>query len=448
MSFLADAYNGVANWARGDNNWHTTMSVFAAAVRDDIADLVGVSLTNNVVYSVASPSSAVDIALTAASGRIQRVTMTAASKSVILPDATTVVGGMPCRITNAGSNTFDVKDFGGTVLMADVAAGSTVTYALADGATQAGVWHVEITSATIAVASASPLQIRRIAWNSLQLLLTTSISTGAWLNGQLWELLSDEWGATSTNETYDATGNFYHNAGTYTVDQCTGGTASANVEVAPASNAVDDDFTISYWHPNVVPAWWQYTFAASKAIRKVVLYPNAGQTITGSIQYWNGSAWAESGATFTAASNPTTIYPTSGDSTQWRVNITAASVSNFSVLEIEMMEALAAVDMTLVSPAITAPASAVVEQTTYFLWNDISTTAVLGTDLTVTHSNDGNTTKGTATLTDLGDFDGTYKLVEAKTATGMGTGTTPVVEIKTLNAKEQRIKPHVWGYTN
>ena len=327
---------------------------------------------------------------------------------------------------------------------------------------------------------ATDLQNRRIAWNAMQLMLTTSISSGAWLSGQLWELLTDEWGATSTGETYDATGDFYTNgstsedgnyggtAGTTSgfgdsdvnrkniglqfTASATGTIASAKINVSgviSAFNCHAELWSDSAGSPGVQIGTDSATVALSSTGEKTFAFATPPSVTTstvywliltdedggtGSVQIDGITGTASHGAGYHDTITSITdggIPPSATD--EWRIGISLVSAS----------------DMTLVSPAVAAaPSMQPVEQTTYFLWNDISTTAVLGTDLTVTNSNDGNTTKGAATLTDLGDFDGTYRLVEAKATSGMGTGTTPAVEIKTLNSKEQRIKPHLLGWTD
>lgn len=85
-------------------------------------------------------SSAVDITLTAASGILQNIAMTAANKHVILPDATTVGKGFPISaVKNTGTYPFGVKRNGGTFLCR-LNPGQTVVLGCADNSTSAGVW--------------------------------------------------------------------------------------------------------------------------------------------------------------------------------------------------------------------------------------------------------------------------------------------------------------------
>jgi hypothetical protein len=85
-------------------------------------------------------TSAVNITLTAASNRVQAVTMTVTALSVILPVATTLTtGGALFVIKNYGTNTFAVRNSAGTML-APVAEGQVVSLYLSNNSTSAGVW--------------------------------------------------------------------------------------------------------------------------------------------------------------------------------------------------------------------------------------------------------------------------------------------------------------------
>lgn len=88
----------------------------------------------------AETSSAVDITLTAASYRVQAVTMTAADKSVILPDATTLsTGGELFVVKNSGNYAFCLRDATG-VLLAKLSPGQCAGVHLVNAGLSAGVW--------------------------------------------------------------------------------------------------------------------------------------------------------------------------------------------------------------------------------------------------------------------------------------------------------------------
>ena len=87
-------------------------------------------------------SSAVDITLTSSSNRVQNVSMTAASKAVILPNATTLTAGGPTfLILNNGVISFVVKNNSGAVLQT-VAPNSSVLLSLASTSTSDGRWDL------------------------------------------------------------------------------------------------------------------------------------------------------------------------------------------------------------------------------------------------------------------------------------------------------------------
>jgi len=89
-------------------------------------------------------SSAVDITLTSASTQVQNVTMTAADKAVILPDATTLTTkGFPVFvIINDGVYPFSIKNNSGAVIV-NVSPSNSVELNLISNSTSAGVFAKE-----------------------------------------------------------------------------------------------------------------------------------------------------------------------------------------------------------------------------------------------------------------------------------------------------------------
>lgn len=87
-------------------------------------------------------SSAVDIALTSASGRLQIISMTASSKKVTMPSASTLNKGAPVFVfQNAGQYRFAVHKYGGAFLCY-VNPGQVVALHCSDISSGAGVWQV------------------------------------------------------------------------------------------------------------------------------------------------------------------------------------------------------------------------------------------------------------------------------------------------------------------
>ena len=84
-------------------------------------------------------TSAVDITLTTSDPRKINVNMTAASKALIMPAATTYSNGNDWVIINSGANAFTIKDStGGTIIAANT--GNTYYVMLTSNATAAGTW--------------------------------------------------------------------------------------------------------------------------------------------------------------------------------------------------------------------------------------------------------------------------------------------------------------------
>ncbi len=87
-------------------------------------------------------SSAVDVVLTSASGRLQILSMTAPGKKATLPAATTLQKGTSIFvIKNAGLYRFAVHKNGG-LFLCYVQPGQVISFSCSDISTAAGVWHV------------------------------------------------------------------------------------------------------------------------------------------------------------------------------------------------------------------------------------------------------------------------------------------------------------------
>lgn len=85
-------------------------------------------------------SSAVDLTLTATGGRLQVISMTAASKKVKMPNATTLEKGSPVKvIKNAGLFRFSVVRDDGVFICA-IEPGKIVAFSCSDTSSAAGVW--------------------------------------------------------------------------------------------------------------------------------------------------------------------------------------------------------------------------------------------------------------------------------------------------------------------
>lgn len=98
-----------------------------------------------------------------------------------------------------------------------------------------------------------------------------------------------------------------------------------------------------------------------------------------------------------------------------------------------------ATDMTLRPTAVTLPTGNPLDMSMYFRVRDIDAVTE-GTDRVVKASIDGGTTWATATITSLGDYGSTDKLIRADADVSAQTGSSFVWEVTTANSKEQQIK--------
>ena len=148
-----------SNFLRGDNTWNAPQAGFSGAT---------------------TTSSAVDITLTNASTQTQFVTMTAANKGVILPDATTLTTkGTPIfQIVNNGTFPFFIKNNAGFNLT-QVQPGGSATLTLVDNSTSNGRFSIS-SIPTSNNASTYPItSLVNLAYSTPQLVKsgTTGIST-------------------------------------------------------------------------------------------------------------------------------------------------------------------------------------------------------------------------------------------------------------------------------
>ena len=96
--------------------------------------------TPNTAGGATTVSQGTSLTLTSASNRVQVVSLTAGSLSVILPDATTLSAGGPTFIiTNGGFNSFTLKINGGTII-ATLLSGQSIMCEVYDISTAAGLW--------------------------------------------------------------------------------------------------------------------------------------------------------------------------------------------------------------------------------------------------------------------------------------------------------------------
>jgi hypothetical protein len=299
----------------------------------------------------------------------------------------------------------------------------------------------------------------QIALTNLRLLLNSGVASGALVQGYQWELATDEWGATSTDETYTAGSPNYYTNGGYGSDVLTGSftyTVSETVSAGSVANIYDNN-TATYvqWGASVATAvkWMNVQLTSAGAYQRFNFWveaPSATYDVTAKVQGSND------GSSYTDLASIATFTLTSGAGGQWRtIDFTSNStsylhyrlymtLSNSSGVNIRLNEAeliaYSVTNMTLLPPSSVSVSSAPTYMDAYCLWKDDSGTAVLGTDFTVELSRDGGTTYTTATLTNLASYDGTYSIIKARASvSAQPSGTSMKARIKTLNTKAQRV---------
>lgn len=303
---------------------------------------------------------------------------------------------------------------------------------------------------------------RQIAHVRMQQTLETSVSSGTWADGYQWDLASDEWAAGASGQTYDVSGIYYHNPLVYLSDVLAGITMSASTAGGSPVSMINDSNTTTYWQPNNLATsnWVKAHLPSAKKIGRYRVFVHDLDTTTVTQIILQGSdtgsfsgeetvidTWDSPSLTHNGWSERTVTNDTSYGYYRWMItDISGDRRLNWASLE--GIEVVTPTDMTLVSPSVPAPAASVIsEMTAHFLYKDDEGTSLIGTDLTVELSANGGTNYVQATLTDLGDFDGTFSLVEAK-GVPSPSGTVPKIRIKTLNNKSQRVKgPVLLGWT-
>jgi hypothetical protein len=98
-------------------------------------------VTSTIAQGGTDVSSAVDVTLTNASTQIQNITMTAAGRFVVLPNATTLgEGANTFIINNRGTTAFGVKNAAGEIILALAPSQNQSVFSLLDNSTSAGKW--------------------------------------------------------------------------------------------------------------------------------------------------------------------------------------------------------------------------------------------------------------------------------------------------------------------
>ena len=326
----------------------------------------------------------------------------------------------------------------------------------------------------------------QIALTNLRQILNTGVSTGALVQGRQWELATDEWGATSTNETYTSgSPNYYGNPGIIITNSAaaewngaTGTYTFSGSNIASNAYPGNSIRTNLSYVGDVAMQMSSYS-GSDYPHNDIYFYPTASDgSFTSSnadfaglgalagmfgVEFGSTTGWS---ATYAKASQGTgsyvwgDIFKLAREGTAVKLYKNGAVVFTFSqtssgairfacstphnagaidIRNVSWTYGGGVLNMTLLPPAAVSLSASPTYADLYILYKDDSGTAVLGTDLTAELSRDGATWT-VATLTVLASFDGTYSVVRARASlAAQPVGTTLTCRIKTLNTKAQRV---------
>lgn len=323
-----------------------------------------------------------------------------------------------------------------------------------------------LTSDLVGLTSTDSVARDQIALTNMRLMLSTAVATGPLVQGKHWELTTDEWGGTSTNETYvNGVISYYASSYSAAVSQAAGtaiGNLTGNGGLAAAfdgntnqARAACADSGSAVAAGYVGKDWGAGT---TRVITSAVVdsaddngFSNSFNTGTntlvlqGSTDNFSGSV-VDLGTTVTAAEGASRLTETitaSDVSTAYRYHRIKITNSNggtqvYCCAEVVFTERVNT-NMTLIPDAAVSLSVAPTYMDVFVLYKDDSGSAVMGTDLTIEGSRDDSTyTAGT--ITTIASYDASYSLIKARIdVSGQPSGTSLSCRIKTLNNKAQRI---------
>ena len=298
----------------------------------------------------------------------------------------------------------------------------------------------------------------RAALNALRIMSSTSITTAEHVAGHLWELETDEWGASSADEAHVVTAglNFYANLPERLINPTVEATAVTPSGTLQVNRPVSELF-------NGLTTFDVLGGGGASTTTNVLIQWPAARVISRAraflgIDPLNGNRGradlygSQDNVNFTLIGSTGSIGPFTGF---LDINLTDTTTSyNFHIVqivsttdgvrirELELYEDAGGGDMTLTSPALPAaarPADPPDLVTAYFLYRDASGGARLGTDLTVRGSRDGvSFIPGAPEV--LAAYDGDWSFVKASfDLSGEPPGVDLRLEIATVGGREQRV---------
>jgi ribosome assembly protein YihI (activator of Der GTPase) len=320
---------------------------------------------------------------------------------------------------------------------------------------------------------ASADELARIKWLEDNLALNTirDIVDAGWTIQEMVDGFVDEFNdetgvdtADSTNETYDAAGDYYHNPRTFGAES--GGSAyDPDSEWSQEANAFDGTtsqagaasaFIVSADTSEHILG---YDLGAGngKAVQDVTIYAPNNTGLFGSGSSFNyrllgsndGSTWAELAADTSAgnlSTSQTKTLTSTDQVTDYRyiaVGLQSNATSNINVAELEFsIQTSPPPNMTLVSEVETADAQPDTARAVLVVQPVDSVT--INTDLICEITRDDSTTWTAGTLVEEADYDANSKVYTTTDVdlTAQDPGTSMRIRVRTLNNKEIRV--HAW----
>lgn len=298
----------------------------------------------------------------------------------------------------------------------------------------------------------------QIALANLRMLINTAVTTGALVQGRMWELLTDEWATGSSGYAFvaGAPGYYTNKLSTTVGNSLTVG--AVNGEGVPTT-FVELNFALPAGQLTKVTLYSAYarTGLKAQAWRNVsgTTYDFLGESQTFDVVVGLNVITLATPITVQAGDRLGLYSPSQsvclvavGSGNVCANNAYQAARTTFSsanyTLAIQGTVITGSGDMVLAQPAAITLAAAPAYADTYCLYKDDSGSAALGTDLVVEMSRDNGGTwtpaSSYANETGAGGFDGTYAAIKARcNLSAQPSGTSLRSRIKTLNTKAQRV---------
>ncbi len=299
-----------------------------------------------------------------------------------------------------------------------------------------------------------------ISINAIRMGIANSLSIFKIRDGVI-DVFTDETGMDTgncINQSYDSGGDFYEPTMDYGSDILTGGTATADnfTPAAPPPNACDDNEATQYVTQNVVhPHWWKYDLGVgvTKTVRKLRYLDTAAHRMkdfklqgsnTGAFGGEETDIYTGAGADvgtwqeFTFANATAYRYYRVYQTTNWLAS------NYFQIYELEMLEKNVPDNMTLISNSTEAEAEPS-ESRLLFLMQDVDA-ATVNTDILGYSSLDDGSNWETITLSDVGDYDASKKIIVGSKTLTDRNDQTMVYKIVTANNKHIKIHATAHGW--